>query len=89
MVAPFEDAAFALADSGDVTQDLVETQYGYHIIRKTGEQTGELMDTTRARQMLTQTRRREAVEEAVEELRSKVTVRLNPGVVETDLNAQS
>ena len=89
MVAPFEDAAFALVDSGDVTQDLVETQYGYHIIRKTGEQTGELMDTTRARQMLTQTRRREAVEEAVEELRSKVTVRLNPGVVETDLNAQS
>jgi peptidyl-prolyl cis-trans isomerase C len=89
MVAPFEDAAFALADSGDVTDELVETQYGYHIIRKTGEQTGTPMDSTQAREMLTQTRRREAVEEAVEELRSKVTVRLNEDVVDTDLNAQS
>ncbi len=86
MVPPFEDAAFALEDSGDVTNDLVETQYGYHIIRKTGEQTGELMDTTEARQMLTQTRRREAVEAAVNELREKVTVRLNPDVVDTELN---
>ncbi len=87
MVPPFEEAAFALPDSGDVTDALVQTQYGYHIIRKTGERTGEMMDTTQARQALTQTRRRDAVEKAVNELRGKVTVRLNPMVVDTELNA--
>ena len=87
MVPPFEEAAFALADSGDVTDELVETQFGYHIIRKTGERTGALMDTTQARQALTQTRRREAIEAAVDDLREKVTVRVNPDVVDTDLNA--
>ena len=51
-------------------------------------QTGELMDTTRARQQLVQTRRRDAVQEAVEELRGKVTVRLNQEVVDADINAQ-
>lgn len=88
MVPPFEEATFALADSGDVTDDVVRTQYGYHIIRKTGERTGEMMDTTRARQTLMQSRKREAVEEAVDDLRGKVTVRLNPVVVNTDLNAR-
>ena len=88
MVEAFEKASFGLAESGDVTEDLVETQYGYHIVKLTGRQTGELMDTTRARQQLVQTRRRDAVQEAVEELRGKVTVRLNQEVVDADINAQ-
>ena len=88
MVKPFEDAAYALADSGDVTDELVKTQFGYHIIQLTGRQTAALMDTTQARQMLTQTRRREAVQDAVDELRGKVTVRLNPAIVDADLNAE-
>ncbi|MEX1054520.1 MAG: peptidylprolyl isomerase, partial [Rhodothermales bacterium] len=88
MVEAFEKASFGLVESGDVTEDLVETQYGYHIVKLTGRQTGELMDTTRAREMLMQTRRREAVQEAVDELRGKVTVHLNSEVVDTDINAQ-
>ena len=88
MVEAFEKASFELAESGDVTDELVETQYGYHIVKLTGRQTGELMDTTQARQMLVQSRRRDAVQEAVDELRDKVTVRINSRIVDADINAQ-
>lgn len=89
MVEPFEEAVYALADSGDVTDELVRTRYGYHIIQLTGRRTGELMDTTQARQLILRDRRREAIEEEIEGLRGKVTVRLNEQVVDADLNVES
>lgn len=86
MVPPFEEAAFSLKDSGDVTPELVKTQYGYHIIQLTDRRTGELVDTSQARQMLLSRNRQEAVEAGINRLRAEVTVRVNPNVVQVDLN---
>jgi parvulin-like peptidyl-prolyl isomerase len=46
MVQAFEDAAFALEDSGDVSEP-IQTQFGWHIIMKTGER--EQNDTLQIR----------------------------------------
>lgn len=40
MVAPFEKAAFALQDAGEISEP-VSTDYGYHIIRLNGRSGGE------------------------------------------------
>ena len=88
MVAPFEEAAYALQDSGDVTEELVETEFGYHIIRLTGRRTGEPMDTSRARQVIMRERQQEAMEEGFVRLRegAGVVVHVNDAIVEADLN---
>lgn len=87
MVTPFSEAAFALSDSGDVAPELVKTQFGYHIIRLTGRRTAELMDSTQARTMLMQERRREAVEDGYQALRQKAVIHVNPDIIDADLNA--
>lgn len=43
MVPEFEEAVFKL-NKGEITSKLVETQYGYHIIKKTDEKTQALDD---------------------------------------------
>lgn len=88
MVAPFSEAAFALADSGDVAPELVETRFGYHIIRLLGRRTGTLIDSTQAHAMMMQDRQREAFEERYRALSQKAVIRVNPTIVDADLNAR-
>lgn len=87
MVEPFEQAAYALRDSGDVTTEPVETNFGYHLIKLTGRRAAALMDSSEARQMMLQQRQRDAVQNEVDRLRASVTVHVNPDVVDIDLNA--
>lgn len=85
MVQPFAEAAFALADSGDVSP-LVKTQFGYHIIRLTGRRTRTTIDTTQARTTLAQEQRMSLMADKLEALRSVVTVQVNTNVIGIDIN---
>ena len=87
MVAPFAEAAFALADSGDVAPELVETRFGYHIIRLLGRRVGALIDSTQAHAQMMQDRQREAVEKGYRQLSQKAVIRVNPTIVNADINA--
>jgi peptidyl-prolyl cis-trans isomerase C len=80
MVEPFSEAAFALADSGDVASEPVRTRFGFHVIRLTNA--GEPMDTSKARQQMMQERKKEAFDAELDNLMKKATVRVNPDVVE-------
>jgi len=57
MVAPFEEAVFSL-EAGQLGPELVETQFGYHIVQvddrrtTTNEETGEEVEEVKARHIL-------------------------------------
>jgi len=85
MVEPFADAAFALSDSGDIATEPVRTRFGYHVIQLTGRRMQQMMDTSQARQSLMNEQRQTALEEQRDELLAKAMVRVNPQVVEVDL----
>ncbi len=76
MVAEFDKAAFAMK-CGEVS-DVIETQFGYHIILKTDERAGgpqTLVDVAdQVRDLLRHEARGRAVEAFVAELRDKVTI---------------
>jgi peptidyl-prolyl cis-trans isomerase C len=83
MVDPFAEAAFALADSGDIAPEPVRTRFGFHVIRLTNA--GEPMDTSKARQQMMQERRKQAFDDQLATLVEGATVRAHPDVVNAGL----
>lgn len=86
MVEPFADAAFALQDSGDIADEPVRTRFGFHVIQLTGRRMQQMMDTSRARRSLMNERRQQALEDQRDKLLAKVSVRVNPEIVEANLS---
>lgn len=88
MDADFLKAAFAIAQPGQMAPGLVESQFGWHVIRLDKRERGALMPEDEAREAV----RAEAGQTALRNrLRSLATaegvvVRVNPAVVDADLN---
>jgi parvulin-like peptidyl-prolyl isomerase len=80
MVAPFDSAAFAL-DAGEIS-GLVETQYGFHIIKVEERRESQALTLDQVRPniegRLTQEKSQALFKEAVAELRSAATVDIRP-----------
>jgi peptidyl-prolyl cis-trans isomerase C len=80
MVAPFENAAFALA-VGEVS-DIVETPFGYHLIQVTDRRPAAAVVFEDAQpqiqQQLTSGKGREVVGQHIQDLRAKAEVQLAP-----------
>lgn len=84
MVPEFEQAAFALED-GQMTEEPVQTQFGYHIIKKTAhneqEQIPYEMVKDSIKQLLLAQKQQDAFEKHVEELKEKYPVDINLALV--------
>ncbi|MFC2173615.1 peptidylprolyl isomerase, partial [Acidobacteriota bacterium] len=76
MVKPFEDAAFSLK-VGEVS-DIVETQFGYHLIMKTDSQEARTLTLEEAKEQIVQSlqndKRGKAVNDYIAKLRSSAKI---------------
>lgn len=79
MVKEFDDAAFALPVGG--MSDIIETQFGYHLVLKNDMESAaspELSEVEdKVRDFLRHTRRGEALSAFVDELREKATIEIS------------
>ena len=81
MVGPFADVVFdELSEEGEIAQEPVRTDFGFHVIQLTNP--SQPLPDDEAREALAQTDRQAAYEGAVDELMEQATVRINPNVVE-------
>lgn len=81
MAAPFEKAAFALKINQ--VSDIVETQYGYHIIKATDRRGASTQSFERVKddiiRRLTQRKRRQLAAEYIKSLRAQANIVYPPG----------
>ena len=81
MVEGFEEAAFGLNKTGEITDDLVRTTYGYHIIRLIDRETDEPAPIDSAKSELRRQRIREAERDLLRRLQEQSEVSVNPDLV--------
>lgn len=85
MVKEFEEAAFGLANDGDMTE-LIETRFGFHIIKRTGRENGyvrpfdEVKNQIRIR--LANERRREGTEKFLADVKREANLQIDSDVLD-------
>ncbi len=75
MVPEFSQAAFSLKKVGDVS-DVIKTQFGYHIIKLTGEQRGLDFFSQTIKRQIALTKQKERAEKMMEELRASASIKI-------------
>jgi len=76
MVAPFSEAAFAMEKGG--ISDVVETQFGYHIIKVTDKKPAQVISLADAKERISTTmlneKKQKATEKYYDELKKKANI---------------
>ncbi len=85
MVDAFEIAAFSLKDLGDLHPKLVQSPFGFHIIKLTDRRTEEAMSKGEARKLLVNQRQRERQSAEISLLKSKASLHLNDDHISDEL----
>ena len=85
MVDAFEDAAFNLQNTGDITTGLIKTAFGLHIIKFLSAKTNPPMDKEEASETLVKKKRHDAVNEQIRILKSNAELHLNPEHISEEL----
>ncbi len=80
MVPPFSQAAFALKKPGDVS-DVVKTQFGYHIVKLTGDKRGFKRNRKALVWKLRQEKRKSLADQLFKDLRSRASVKIDDTLV--------
>ena len=80
MAPAFEAAAFS-TEKGKVHPELVETQFGLHIIKVFDKKAGEAPDFEKSKREVEQMLKRDVMEKYTKDLNEKFKVKINEDVI--------